>query len=706
MKHALATFALLFALATPLLAEDGAAQPLNFHKCPQLDLEPVGLPSVKAWYQALPPGRADDQAPWRQLVWFKKDSRTTQKSYFASVDFVNGTVRELAETLPVMQAWTHLWLNGKFYLGSNLPARLSVYDPLTDKLTDLGPCFSDKSLTLYRMAVSPDGVLALGGGTGSDVSLYDPKTGEFTHFGQVAAKPGGGTYAYYLSMDEKFVYVAVRSSDPPELVRLDRATKERTVLLTGSSAQDFLAVNGNVAELTTTDAGAKIKKWYTLADGAATERPGNERPVPWTLPGPGFSGKAPELAIDQAPIIAGEDALILHIQSSDGKEWRIAKLQIVPDTADLLHVAAMADGRLCGLPKAYFAMVLVEPKTGATQRFPMLVSAYGMLPVGRKVFISGYPNSRTLAFDTDKPLTWTEAVPGRPAVDQDDPAANPRLVRAFGRDTDGAHIAMHLCLGSDGNVYAIARRHRYFYGFSLLWFASEAGADGQHAFMVFDDAGAFNHLQISGMQAVDGGRLLLIATSVQYNKQIPGTAPETAALFLFDVEKKQILRKFEVGPRVKDITVATMAGQAIVGAAAIGNEKGVMLFRLNAETGAVEKTRRVSHGLGENLAFQADGSILGTMVLGNLSVLFRINPEDLAVDGLGQFPQGPGSICVLNGEIYLSGAPQIRRVKGLTIVATGAKADPASQAPAAPALPAGSEQQAAPQIQAPERTEP
>lgn len=66
------------------------------------------------------------------------------------------------------------------------------------------------------------------------MSLYNPQSGAFTHFGQIAAKPGGGTYAYYLSSDETFIYVAVRSSDPWELVCLNRQTRERKVLLTAS----------------------------------------------------------------------------------------------------------------------------------------------------------------------------------------------------------------------------------------------------------------------------------------------------------------------------------------------------------------------------------------------------------------------------------------------------------------------------------------
>lgn len=640
-------------------------QRLDFHAAPTLKLEPVGLSSAKAWFRELTPGRANDQSSWKELIWFKRDARTFAKSCFAVADFTAGTVTELQTVVPAMEPWESIWVEGKYYLGTNLPARLTVFDPATDTLTDLGPCFSDKSNTCYRVAVSPDGMIVMGGGTGSDVSLYDPKVKQFTHFGQAAAKPGGGTYAYYLSADEKYIYVAVRSSDPWELVRLDRKTKERKVLVT-ASPQAHMSINGNAAEV----AGPDGKKWYNLVDGQALETTPDKRVAQLKLPGPGFTGAPPKLAIDQSPVISGEEALTVHIQSPDGKLWRQAALPLKLDVADLTHLAAMDDGRLVGLPKAYFAMVIVDPKTGKTDRVPMQISTYGLLPWDKRIFISGYPSARTMVFDTTRPMTWEESLPDRPGVKETDAAANPKLLRFLGQDTGGAHIGMLLTKGVDGNIYMIARRHRYFYGFSLVWFAPEPNAKGELVSTVFDDKGAFDHQQISGMQPVDGGRQLLIATQVQYNKQLPGQAPDSASVFLFDVAAKKIVVKCQPLPGAKKIAVATMAAPGIIIGSAEDYRKGVpaTLFRYNLRENKLEQTRHVNWTLGDDMTAQPDGKLWGTVLYGNFSVIFTVDPKDLSTKPLAR-TEDKRTIGLIfhQGALYLSGFPTIMRVQGLSL---------------------------------------
>lgn len=641
---------------------DETIHALGFHTAPPIKMEPVGQPSVKAWFRELEAGRADDQSPWKQLVWFKKDSRTAQKSYFAVVDFEKGTIKELPTMVPSLEPWASRWVNGKYYLGMNLPARLTVFDPVTETLTDLGPCFSDNSLTCFRVEVSPDGMLVLAAAQGSDVSLYDPRTQQFTHFGQVASEPGGGTYAYSVSADEKYIYVAVRSSDPWELVRLDRTTKERKVLLT-APAQCHMAINGNMIEVS----GPDPKKWYTLADGKAVERSTAEQPKPWSLPGPGFSGPPPGIAIDPSPIVTGEEALKVHVPSPDGRVWRKTRLPLRLDVANIGGLAAMEDGRLVGVPGAYFAMVIVDPSTGVTQRVPMQVSTYGMLPIGNRIFISGYPSARTMVFDTTRPMTWTENLPERPGVPETDLKANPKLLRFLGQDTGHAHIGMLLTKGVDNNIYMIARRHRYSYGFSLVYFNPEPGPNGEFISTVFDDKGAFDHLQIRTMQSVDDGKQLIISTQVQYNKQLPGEAPKSAAVFLFDVSEKKIIGKYEPLEGAQNIAVATMVGPDVMIGSALEYKEGApsTTFRYNTKTHQLEQVRHVNWGLGDNLRLQADGKLWGSVLYGNFSVIFTMDPKNFETKPLGRTEDArPIDLCFHQGELFLSGYRNIMRVQG------------------------------------------
>jgi hypothetical protein len=665
-------------LLAPAVAwsQQPAIDPLGFHAAPPLTLEPVGQTSVKAWYRALDPGRANDTAPWRQVIWFKNDPRTAERSCFAVVDFESGAVRELPTTVPALEVFESRWVGGRFYLGMNVPARLAVFDPATETLTDLGKCFADASLTCMRIEVSPDGMLVLAAGQGSDVSLYDPATGRFTHFGQVAAEPGGGTYAYSVSADEHFIYVAVRSSDPWELVRLDRKTKERTVLLT-APAHCHMAIHNNRAEVS----GPEGKKWYTISDGMLAERPAGVEPPPyWRLPGPGFGGTPPRIAIDASPIVSGAEALAVHVQSPDGGTWRQARLPLRLDVADIGGLSAMDDGRLVAAPGAYFAIVVVDPASGVTQRFPLQLSMYGLLPVGRRIFISGYPSGSTMVFDTGRPMTWEEDLPDRAGVKADSAAANPRLLRAFGQDTGGAHIGMLLTRGADGNVYMIAKRHRYHYGFVLLWFDPEPDGNGEHAFTVYDDAGAFDHLQITDMRPVDDGRRLLITTEVQHNKQLPGEPPSAAAVLLFDVAEKRIVGRYEPLPGAKRIATAMLTGpHTLVGSADDYVQPGTgTLFRHDIRTGSLEQTRHVNFPLGGRMSLQPDGKVWGSVLWGNFSVVFTIDPKTLATEPLGRTEDARPHIglCFHRGDLYLSGFPTVMKATGLPLPPTPPSAGP------------------------------
>lgn len=652
---------------------DETIHPLQFHTTPPITLEPIGQTSTKAWYRALEAGRAGDHSPWKQLVWFKKDSRTTPRSYFAVVDFDKGAVRELSTMVPSMEPTAARWVDGKLYVGMNQPARLAVFDPVTETLTDLGRCFSGNSLTCFRVEVSPDGMLVLAAAQGSDVSLYDPRTGEFTHFGEVAAEPGGGTYAYSASADHHYVYVAVRSSDPWELVRLDRTTRARRVILTASAQSHMTVVSGG-AEV----ANDGPKRWFYFRNGEAfpwahwhddrqvVTAPEEDRPRPALLPGPGFTGEPPKIALDESPSLAGEEAVAVHIQTADRAAWNVAKLPLKLDTAPIAHLRALDDGRLVGVPRAYYAMVLVDPTTGDTERIPLQHSVYGLLPQGPRIFLSGYPNTCTMVFDTTRPMTSTETLPGRPGVPEEDPNANPRLLRFLGQDTGHAHIGMLLTRGADGNIYMIARRHRYFYGFSLVCFRPETGPGGDFVSTVFDDQGAFDHLQISTMQAVDGGRQLLISTHVQANKHLLGEAPRSAVVFLFDVAEQKLVGRYEPLANAQHIAVATMAGPEIMIGSAVDYRPGAAstTFRFNIRTQQLEQVRHRDWSLGDNFHRETDGQIWGSVPYGNYSVIFTIDPKDLRAKGVGRTADDrPIGLCFHRGRLYLSGYPQVMRVR-------------------------------------------
>lgn len=655
----------------PMVPAEG--EPLASGKIPALEVERIGVPSGYFIHKLLPAGRANDQSPWRQLVYFKKDPRKVRKSYFASVDFEKGKVRELPVCVPSLECWSQLWVSGKLYLAMNVMPRLAVYDPATDALVDLGEPFPNEkpSLTLYSMAAAPDGVLALGGGTGTDLATYDPKTGKFTHYGKVGGEGTDAGYVYYLSIDDQFIYCAIRGTGPTELISVNRQTKARKVLAS-RPANGFIHVSGNLSEVTDEN---KNKIYMILENGNAEEITGEQRKARVKDDAaPGFTGKAPEVFLDDSLLMKGDLRIRVLIPEGESTEkCREGMIEAGLASEPILDIAALSDGRIAGVGRGYGPMVIADPKGERNEIVPHRTSCYTVAAVGKMVFIAGYPGTRLVVYDTAKPQTSKESLPGKPGIPMESDEANPRLVASLMGSTGGAHVGACLVPTSDGRVYLFARRHRYFYGFAL----ASCDAEGRET-RVFDDEGAFNHLQIGWMSPMDKGDKLLIATRVQYNKQIPGTAAEEGALFIYDVKTQKIVGKHAPLPKVKSLLGVVQTGpDEVVGVGQLESGSSV-IYRFNTRTGKTEQTRTVRAtvcGTAQGdmaVPVRSNGFVVGPdgWVWAGATdehtntLIFRINPKDLACKPVGNLVQDQyNRLLFSGGQLYTTGGAAVQRIK-------------------------------------------
>jgi hypothetical protein len=70
--------------------------------------------------------------------------------------------------------------------------------------------------------------------------------------------------------------------------------------------------------------------------------------------------------------------------------------------------------------------------------------------------------------------------------------------------------------------------------------------------------------------------------------------------------------------------------------------------------------------LGDNFSAQADGRLWGTVLYGNYSVIFTIDPKTLGTRPLGRTEDAHAiNLCFHQGELFLSGYPTVVRVKNL-----------------------------------------
>jgi hypothetical protein len=637
-----------------------------------LETEKVGITGGRAWIRPLDTFQVPGTQDWRHLLFCKKQGKNEKVSWYVTLDLQSGKLTH-HPALPGLEVLPKLWLAGKFYMGINLPGHLLAYDPATDTIEDFGKAFQE-SASIFSMAAAEDGTVAMGGISPTEVSLFDTKTKQFTRYGKVGANHG---YCYSIHQDAGFIYTALRGKDPWHLVVIDKKTRAATLAMTWPQ-DGFMEVSGGQLRLS----GDKAPPPQLLKDGKVLPMPPKSAAAPRpATPTP------PEILYDDTPLFAGEKEMTLHYQDpADRKTWKSARLE-VPLAGETLNAAcAMTRGRIAAIGNAYNPMVLFDVKTGEGRQVEMpSISSRCMLAIDDVLYAAGYPGAIVMRWDTSKPTTPLKPLPGRPAVPEEDPKANPRLVARFPMTpTSGGHIGAQMFPAADGLLYLTARRHRHHRGFDVVWYDPAAGTKGE-----IDDAGALSHLQIGWATLIDEGRKLAIATYVEPNDQLPaGPVPESAKLLVLDLATRKYVAAHVPFPGLKMLTgIAESAPGKLVGLAPDNEAKTTYLYRFDLAAGRVEQCVRYdglilgtasltgAPGSGHGFALGPDGLIwTGAGIAAELSALLRIDPRSLAVTSPGTLAGNAFRCVFADGRVYVTGAAHIRRL--LTVTA-GPVAGPA-----------------------------
>ena len=648
-------------------------KPLPLRALKPLATENVGITGGRAWIRALDTFQVPGTQDWSHLFYYKKQGKNEKVSWYVTLDLQSGKLTH-HPALPGLEVLPRLWLDGKYYLGINLPGRLLVYDPAKDAIEDKGPAF-ESSPSIFCMAPAADGTIALGGISPSEVSLFDTKTGAFTRYGKIGANHG---YCYSIYQDEGFIYAAARGKDPWHVVIIDKKTGAKTLALT-SPPDTFVEVSGGQLRIM----GDNAPPPQSLKDGKIV--PLVKPPSPAQRPAQ--SPPPPEVLYDDSPLFDGAKEMTIHYQApADRRDWRTVGIEVPLAGETLNAVCAMGDGKIAAIGNAYNPAVVFDPATGEGRQAAMpSLSSRCLLAVGHVLYATGYPGTVLMRWDTAVPTTPLTPLPNRPAVKEDDPKANPRLVARYPMTpTSGGHIGVQMFRGADGILYIIARRHRHNRGFDVVWYDPATDTKGE-----IDDGGVLNHLQIGWAAAVDEGRKLALATYVEPNDQLPaGPVPESARLIVLDLASRKYIAEHVPFPGLRTLTgIAEVAPGKLVGLAPDKEGKTTFVYRFNLTTGKVEQTVRYdglllgipSHtgvpGSGHDFVTAPDGRVwTGAGYAAEISAVVRIDPATLAVTCPGSVSGNAFRYLFLGGRVYLTGASHIRRLLTLD-------AGPAAQAP-------------------------
>lgn len=394
------------------------------------------------------------------------------------------------------EVWSTHQHRGKAYLGTNVPARLMVFDPeaLTVRAAPVSPVdaadqhpFDNECTTLFSMDAEGDHI-ALGGAQNcSRVALYDIATDEFIKFPDLLGPEY--TYVYYVDLvtqqGTRWLYAAVRgnkSAGVPEwaVVALNTETRAFHVIDTWPDAG--LASTDKVTGIRdgwlAVQDGSGVPRYYELQAGVAASLG-----TPPSSPG---AAARPKLAksVSPSPVsgwssltldytLPDEQAGSIHLDIPEQPAWVQRAVRWDDDT---LAITAGPKGPLARVDRTTDGTLGVVTELGQMPElsgYAMAVTDLGDGPLG---VATGYPSLATAHFDLD----------GQPGANN--PSAPTNLATL--PDVE-AHSGVAAVVGVHGKVWLVGLRHRFSEGFDVVRYDPASGQAVR-----FDDAGAFQGLNL------------------------------------------------------------------------------------------------------------------------------------------------------------------------------------------------------------------
>jgi hypothetical protein len=566
--------------------------------------------------------------------------------------------------------------NGKVYIGSQGPAYLTAYDPVSGTAEIIGRA---SDVCIQGLSIGADMRIYMAEAVKGYVEAYDPSTGQWSNYG-IMDDPGSNYYRYVYTMasDGVYLYCAIRDqtvavrngTEGFYLVIHKLATGEERVFWKDETNTGYMNVGVNTEK----------KCW--IASKGLKQADGNTVYVNYKLDG--FND--PELITDQTtpssipppkniPTIVNEggwdwrlgyqmdlsDAVVFSTSPSDGtaifhwkangeQNWHHASVQgIRTEAVPIKLLLPISSTNLALFAENYGPIVLYDPTSGNANILGVPnISFYDrLLAKDGKVYIAGYPSVLAV---WDPSRDWNLPFG---ASDLYAATLNPRRIRY----TQDGYAKYYYYIAEDayGTIYFGGHHERDSIGGSLAWYNPKTGEIGglRTPFLEQD---------VRDVVPAMGGEVIVYSS-------VPVQEGAEGKLFVIDAKTKQVIKVIDP-PEVSGHT-----GQLIEAeyGTVIGGTGG-LLYKVDLRTGETLWVRQTSGtlygGLGgvsyrsqRRLIRGPDGYIWAYMG----SDIYRFDPKNGDSEKIVT-PGIVGRICFdSNGELWIfgNGMTRIYRVRGL-----------------------------------------
>ena len=658
-----------------------------------LETESLGEPArgVNVWERWLVPNR--DGKSWDLLQIYFKEYRGP--TWLHAVDLGTGEVKKqrLPDDHQFYLSGRALGFDGNYYIAT--PSRagnmdLFVYDPDSNTVQERGEIVRGLGGEVRPLATGPDGRIYGTGTRGGQVGLYiyDPALRKVVKdFGAVGPRhPNGAWSRYVMGVDDTHAYVASGMIPSWYLVAVNLKTGEEKILLETPSSKwviDIIEQFPSAYARVPQEGGAQKEYW--LHHGQAILRTNNTPPWPKKASPWDKAVPEPELYFDQIDPDQNGTAVVWFRTQKQGtnagwKPIRIEDVETYPHRLNPLSV--LPDGRLYGTGDDYVSTFIFDPRTDKTTYCGPRVglAPYTTIVSGGRLYLSGYSGGHLFVFDPRWPFTLGKGgPPGDPAPHQT--VSNPRYIGDF--DVTTRVGLMHSSAqGADGRIYFGGFGLRSYTGGGFGWFDPDTGKlDGFWE--------SLSGYAVQSITAVQEGREIVISTSTAADERNGNKVPPEAKLFMYNLAQKKITREVVPIPNARATgLIREVAPGRLLGLTVTGNhygrpeqgvlygvdiEAGEVLFRKLLPT-AVCTDLHWPHWVDPSYEYLALTPGPDNMVWTWLKDrLVRVDPRDATVHVVGRLEE-VGHLTFVGNDLYLSGPPQLRRIRNV--------ASPADNAPA------------------------
>jgi len=539
------------------------------------------------------------------------------------------------------------WMLGEdgclYVLTRNIVSR---FDPKTRKFEHLKPSSGDS--THYSCHWGPDGKLFLGTYPEAHIVRFDPESGEFHDYGRQGPELKKAAYAYDITGDETYIYVA-RGKIPWYLIALDIKTGEQTILTT-LSQEDTIRVtkrkSGCYAVVTLRAYGAGERKQQSYRLEGLKMVPVEEIPPKGRGPGRPYAGNVSLNGWDvcwQSCRTSPHGTVELWFRKQ-GEEWQSLKFPSGGSPARIFRLSALSDGRIAGSTDDPYSIFFLAPKAGKiTNLGGTPLHIYDLMWLDGKLFLCGYPNAPLVRYDPAKAWTFRPPTPEGYAPGWWTPEANPLLVSSFHLEPFVQKRAYAMALGADGRIYLACKAGREKTGGCLAWYDPKTGKCGGLQ-------EPFRTQGILHVLAANRGKTLLCSTIFVKDPHDPDAGDGQAHVMAYDVKQGRIVGDIvplkDAEPKRFARLVEWKPGK-VVGSFLYPDRKRKLFFLLDVATMKIE-SQVILDGDSSLPVCLPDDFLYGAQ----RDLLYRLDPAKWEFTPLAKLPAFPWPMVNIGQDLY------------------------------------------------------